>query len=152
MVKHTVHLYLCASALEHLCTCLYEVHTCVCIKACNTTNVCVFVVALFTHTAYLTIWCCLTLTCSRWQAGLTGMVISQVDLGTPWGMGSVRLSLDITRRHILLHTHHKPMKMITFDTQMTFYPCCDNTGSFFCSDIRCCVGVIQVKSIILMEK
>lgn len=44
------------------------------------------------------------------------------------------------------------MKMITFDTQMTFYPCCDNMGSFFCTDIRCCVGVIQVKSIILMEK
>lgn len=88
---------------------------------------------------------------SRWQAR-PRMVISQVDLGTPWGMGSVWLSQDITWRHILLHTHHKPMKMITFDTQMTFYPCCDNTGSFFCSDIRCCVGVIQVKSIILMEK
>lgn len=111
-----------------------------------------FSVSLFTHTAYLTLRCCLTLTCSRWQAGLMGMVISQVDLGTPWGMGSVCLSQDITRLHILLHTHHKPMKMITFDTQMTFYPCCDNTGSFFCSDIRCCVGVIQVKSIILMEK
>lgn len=86
------------------------------------------------------------------RPGLMGMVISQVDLGIPWGMGSVWLSEDITRRHVRLHAHHKPMKMITFDTQMTFYPCCDNTGSFFCSDIRCCVGVIQVKSIILMEK
>lgn len=86
------------------------------------------------------------------RPALMGMVISQVDLGIPWGMGSVWLSQDITRRHILLHTLHKPMKMITFDTQMTFFPCCDNTGSFFCSDIRCCVGVIRVKSIILMEK
>lgn len=39
------------------------------------------------------------------RAGLMGMVISQVDLGTPWGMGSGWLSQDITRRHILLpHT------------------------------------------------
>jgi len=86
------------------------------------------------------------------RSGMLRMVISQVDLGTPWGIGSVWLSQDITRRHIQLRRHHQPMKMITFDTQMTFYPCCDNMGSFFCSDIRCCVGVIQVKSIILMEK
>lgn len=111
--------------------------------------------SLFTHTHTQPIWPYEA--ALHWQVvddrpGLMGMVISQVDLGTPWGMGSVWLSQDITRRHIVLHTHHKPMKMITFDTQMTFYPCCDNTGSFFCSDIRCCVGVIQVKSIILMEK
>lgn len=138
--------------LNYFCMYLYVHTSCMCMKECKTVNFCVFVASLFTHTAYLTIWCCLTLTCSRWQAGMMGMVISQVDLGTPWGMSSVCLSQDITRLHILLHTHHKPMKMITFDTQMTFYPCCDNTGSFFCSDIRCCVGVIQVKSIILMEK
>lgn len=29
-------------------------------------------VSLFTHTAYLTIWGCLTLTCSRWQARSDG--------------------------------------------------------------------------------
>lgn len=35
---------------------------------------------------------------------MMGMVISQVDLGTPWGMGSVCLSQDITTRHIPLYT------------------------------------------------
>ncbi len=130
----------CVSIHMHLHTCLYMWEAWVCLCLClHTQPIWPYEAALHWHVV-------------DDRPGLMGMVISQVDLGTPWGMGSVWLSQDVTRRHILLHTHHKPMKMITFDTQMTFYPCCDNTGSFFCSDIRCCVGVIQVKSIILMEK
>lgn len=44
-------------------------------------------------------------------------------------MGFVWLSRGITRRRS--KSQRNPMKMITFDTQMTFYPRCGDTGSFF---------------------
>lgn len=77
------------------------------------------------------------------------MVISQVDPGHVMTDG---VCAAVRRLQQPLQTYRDPKKMITFDTQMTFYPRCDNTGSFFRSDIRRCVGVTQVKSIILMEK
>lgn len=82
---------------------------------------------------------------------LTGTVISQVDLGDAVTDGGL-CGCHAASRRTPLQTRRRPMKMITFDTQMTFYPRRDNTGSFFRSDIRGCVGVTQVKSIILMEK
>lgn len=46
-----------------------------------------------------------------------------------WGLCGCHAALpDGTRRS---KSHRDPMKMITFDTQMTFYPRRDDAGSFF---------------------
>lgn len=76
-------------------------------------------VCVFVHTSTLFGHSTLPLSdvyCIQWQTQDLVMVISQVDPSTPWGIDSVWLSQDITKQYIWLHRHHKPMKMITFDT------------------------------------
>lgn len=99
--------------LFYMHLCLYK---CACLLACSRVYKCLLFLCIGMH-----VWECLCLclhtqpiwpyeAALHWHVvddrpGLMGMVISQVDLGTPWGMGSAWLSLDITRRHIQLHIH-----------------------------------------------